>query len=479
MDNNFNVLKSIADIGDVYKHNLQVNAMSMIVNEDFKVEDIVGIQVDYENKSFQRLAGAYELSAGVDFDKYAMFGGRKRCTVADDGTIVTWFGDADYAEDGTMGQVMVYQPKFYYKVVPLKIDQITDGIGYHLRKANYYVSEKPRADFRLHPAFYDALGNPVDYILLSAYEGSLWDADAGEGGIGAYIMDDAQVMSQTADKFCSIAGAKPASGQVQNLSRPSIEQMAQNRGTGWHGELIKAESANQLLMIVEMGMMNLQTAIGQGVVFITDNSAYNCSSLTGSTASLGNSTGSATSTINEIGGTQTTETATGKVSITYRGMENPWGNIWKFVYGINFYGNGNMGGGQPFICSDFAFAESKNSDNYVGAGFTITNTLGYVSAMGYSTSCDWLFIASETLGNSSLPVGDYTNITANLNGYRISLLGGDWGNGSYAGAFYWGLNGGVGHRYRNTGGRLVYVPTKATNTAYITNFETWQAKMTA
>lgn len=36
MDNNFNVLKSIEDIGDVYKHNLQVNAMSMLVNEDFK-----------------------------------------------------------------------------------------------------------------------------------------------------------------------------------------------------------------------------------------------------------------------------------------------------------------------------------------------------------------------------------------------------------------------------------------------------------
>ena len=35
MDNNFNVLKSIEDIGDVYKHNLQVNAMSMLVNEDF------------------------------------------------------------------------------------------------------------------------------------------------------------------------------------------------------------------------------------------------------------------------------------------------------------------------------------------------------------------------------------------------------------------------------------------------------------
>ncbi|MEG1779319.1 MAG: hypothetical protein RR263_04395, partial [Oscillospiraceae bacterium] len=199
--------------------------------------------------------------------------------------------------------------------------------------------------------------------------------------------------------------------------------------------------------------------IGQGVVNITDNSAYNCSSLTGSTASLGNVTGSAASTINEKSGVQTTETVAGKVSITYRGMENPWGNIWKFVYGINFYGNGKMGGGQPFICSDFTFAESKNTGNYVGAGFTIANSYGYVSAMGYSTSCDWLFIASETLGNSSIPVGDYIYVSQNLNGYRIALLGSAWYLGDAAGSFDWHADYGVGVRLRAAGGRLVYVPT--------------------
>ena len=52
----------------------------------------------------------------------------------------------------------------------------------------------------------------------------------------------------------------------QNLTRPNIEQMAKNRGEGWHSFGIKTASMEQLLMIVEMGMMNLQTAIGQGVV---------------------------------------------------------------------------------------------------------------------------------------------------------------------------------------------------------------------
>ena len=118
-----------------------------------------------------------------------------------------------------------------------------------------------------------------------------------------------------------------------------------------------------------------------------------------------------------------------------------------------------MAGGMPYICSDFNYAEGKNTDNYEGAGFTVTKANGYISAMGYSTKYDWLFMASECLGNSSLPVGDYTYITENLNGYRIAQLGGSWYNGSYAGGFYWYLNFGVGDRNRNVGGRLVYVPT--------------------
>jgi hypothetical protein len=418
-------------------------------------EDIAGLCVDYENKTFKRLAGAVGLSQGSDFNKFTMYGGRKRCNVLDDGTITAYYGDEGYTEDGSNGQVMVFQPAFYYKVVPLKLEKNNDSsIGYHLRKVNYYVSSKPKTGFKLHPAFFDENGNEVEYILLSAYEGSIYDTSA-----NAYLMNDEQVMDASADKFCSIAGVKPASGLTQSLTRQNIEQMAQNRGTGWHCDLIKAESANQLLMIIEMGMMNLQTAIGQGVVNILDNSAYNCSSLTGSTAALGDTTGQATQTITTKGDVSTTETTSGKVSITYRGLENPWGNIWKVMEGINIYGNGNMSAGQPFICDDFNFADSKNNDNYIGAGFTITNANGFVSAMGYSSNCDWLFIASESLGNSSLPVGDYTFGSQNLNGYRIAQLGGRWDDGSSVGAFYLNSYSGNNIRNRALSGRLLYVPT--------------------
>lgn len=440
-------------------------------------DDIVGIQVDYKNKTFKRLAGAANLTKGSDFDKFTMFGGRKRCNVADDGSIVAWYGDADYKEDGSMGQVMVYQPKFYYLVCPVEYDPIDTGIGYHLRKANYYVSEKPRAGFRLHPAFYDASGNEIDYFLTSAYEGSIYDASA-----SAYLLNDEQVMNTGEDKFSSIAGARPASGSSQNLTRPNIEAMAQNRGTNWHGDLIKQVSAEQMLMIIEMGMMNLQTAIAQGVVSLPwttgSDTTSSYAAATGSTASLGNGTGRAEKTTTYEGGVAKEYTVDGKTSVCWRGKENFWGNIWKFVYGINIWGNGKMGGGQPYICSDFSFAESKNSGNYEPAGFTVTNANGYISAMGYSTACDWLFIASECLGNSSLPVGDYTYITVNLNGYRIAQLGGYWGHGSGAGGFYWNLNNGVGTRGRDIGGRLVYIPTRDSAT-YTAAIEAWKQKMAA
>ena len=440
-------------------------------------DDIVGIQVDYKNKTFKRLAGAANLTKGSDFDKFTMFGGRKRCNVADDGSIVAWYGDADYKEDGSMGQVMVYQPKFYYLVCPVEYDPIDTGIGYHLRKANYYVSEKPRAGFRLHPAFYDASGNEIDYFLTSAYEGSIYDASA-----SAYLLNDEQVMNTGEDKFSSIAGARPASGSSQNLTRPNIEAMAQNRGTNWHGDLIKQVSAEQMLMIIEIGMMNLQTAIAQGVISLPwttgSDTTSSYAAATGSTASLGNSTGRAEKTTTYEGGVAKEYTVDGKTSVCWRGKENFWGNIWKFVYGINIWGNGKMGGGQPYICSDFSFAESKNSGNYEPAGFTVTNTNGYISAMGYSTACDWLFIASECLGNSSLPVGDYTYITENLNGYRIALLGGSWNAWDGAGGFYWILYSGVGYRGRGIGGRLVYIPTRDSAT-YTAAIEAWKQKMAA
>ena len=235
-------------------------------------------------------------------------------------------------------------------------------------------------------------------------------------------------------------------------------------------------------MIIELGIMNTQTGIGQGVIGLPyttgDDTTSSYAAATGSTTVLGNGTGRAEKTTTYEGGVAKEYTVDGKTSVCWRGKENFWGNIWKFVYGINIWGNGKMDGGQPYICSDFSFAESKNSGNYKPAGFTVTNANGYISAMGYSTACDWLFIASECLGNSSLPVGDYTYVTSDLNTYRIAQLGGFWSNGGFAGAFYWYLSNGVGNRYRGVGGRLVYIPDRDSD-AYTAAIASWKSQIAA
>ena len=144
-----------------------------------------------------------------------------------------------------------------------------------------------------------------------------------------------------------------------------------------------------------------QAGIGLGVIDMPWDQPYNCSSLTGSTSILGNNTGMATSTINEINGTRTTYTANGEVSVSYRGMENPYGNIWENVQGGTVYGNGTdaIRGGQLYVSDDFNYAGGKHADNYKPIGFTVptfgetagSSYHGYVKAFGYGDEkYDWV-----------------------------------------------------------------------------------------
>ena len=419
--------------------------------------DILGLHADFENKVFTRLGAAVGLTAGQDFNAFTMYGGRRRCCVSNDGTINAYYGEQDYVEDGSNGQVMVYQPKFYYCMVPLKLEKQASGLGYHIRKANYYVTANPHPGFKLHPLFYDANGNEVDYVLLSAYEGSMYDVSE-----SAYVNDGVDSISYASgDLLCSVSGKKPISGKLTSIgTRKNFEDMAQTRGTSWHLDTIQSVSANQLLMMIELGTLNVQSAVGRGVVTASDNGKYNCASLTGATASLGNATGMASTTIGESAGTETTETTNGKLSVSYRGVENPWGNIWKYINGINLWGNGSMNGGQAYICSDFTFSDSDRTQHYQPSGFTVSNSNGYASAFGYGDEAyDWLMIPSECTGSSIEPVGDQSYFKPDLNEFNIARLGGSWNSNTNGGAYCWGFLYASGFRYYFLGGRLLYVPT--------------------
>jgi len=137
-------------------------------------------------------------------------------------------------------------------------------------------------------------------------------------------------------------------------------------------------------------------------------------------------------------------------------------------------GRGESKGGIPFICNDFTFPETSSTtagsgthdftlNGYTSAGFTIANANGYISAMGYGNELyDWLFVASECSGNSTNPVGDYTYISADLNGVRVAPLGGAWAGGAPAGSFSWFLTNALTLRIRSIGSRAALIPRKLT-----------------
>ena len=424
--------------------------------------DIAGLEVDYENNTFTRLAGAMGKTGGSDFNVFPTYAGMRRCILADDGTVVAYYGDAGYVEDGTAGQVMVEIPKFYYKVVPMKLaKQVQKGsfdtnrMGYHLLKARYYISATPKRGFKTHPLFV-VNGHEIDYAYFSAYEGCIYDVSASE-----YLLNDEQSVDYTAgtgDKLSSISGAKPCSGYDSDneLTRAGCRQLATNRGSGWYQQTIEAVCAIYLLFIIEYGNCNMQDTIGQGVSNITDVFPSNCSSYTGSTNTLGNNTGRASATVDY---TDTEQTDLDKTSVSYRGIENFYGNLFKWVEGVNVYGDGTNAGGQPYICSDMNFADEKITDNYTPVGFTLTHTGGFIKYFGYGkTEYDWVFMVSDVGGDSSVPVGDVYMTSDHLNQHGVCVFGGRWSFG-YTNGYSWGLSIGYASRKaRDVSARLVYLP---------------------
>lgn len=444
---------AVATIGDIQDLQEQIADLQAYVG--YTDGDIYGVEADFINKKFTRLAGAVNRTPGAGFDGINAFGGRRRCNVADDGTVVAYYGEAGYSETGkltqavvvgegstartfnagTIVQVMVEQPKFYYKVVPLDLEPVEGGKGFHMRKGRWYVSDTKKNGFKLHPAF---ISNGVEknFIYLAAYEGSLWDASAAQ-----YILNDAQVADFTTDMLSSIANAKPISGLTQSLTRGNTRKLAQKRGAGWQQGYGQTAAATQLLFLVEYASFNMQEKIGVGATQKTDDGATSMTEITGATSNLGNATGS----VNNSNGVNI---------VTYRGEENFYGNIWWFVDGMNI----NAKGIHELYVTDHDFADDKIVDNYKNAGITLAKTNGYVSAFGYNEEYDWLFVTSETKGNSSLPVGDYFYQNNTYNGIMIVLLGAGWHFRLYAGGFFWSVRDVSGSRSRALSGRLVYVP---------------------
>ena len=97
--------------------------------------------------------------------------------------------------------------------------------------------------------FLDDNGILQDKIYLSAFEGSIFDTST-----GAYLKADEQVADFATDMLSSIAGAKPASGLTQSLTRANVRKLCTNRGKGWKSHNIFALTATQWLILIEYAL---------------------------------------------------------------------------------------------------------------------------------------------------------------------------------------------------------------------------------
>ena len=446
---------AVATVGDINALQAEITDIQSFIG--YTDADIYGVEVDFKNKKFTRLAGAVGKTPGDAFDGVKAFGGRRRCNVTDDGKVVAYYGDAGFSETGvltsaiTIGentyptgtkvQVMVEQPKFYYKVVPLELEKIQGGKGFHMRKARYYVSDTMKAGFKLHPAFIKD-GKEKNFIYLSAYEGCTYDTSA-----SSYKLNDAQDVDWTNDVLASIANAKPTSGLTQSgATRNGFRTIAAKRGSGWSQQTIQSVAATQILFLVEYASFNIQEKLGAGVTTKVDDGATSMTEITGATTTLGNKSGQVINT-------------NGYSVVAYRGEENPFGNLWKWVDGINTNNGSTFAEGDTgtIYVADHGFKDDSGDAPYHEVGFSsVYLGWSYISAFGYAEDDDWLFYPTEGKGNSSLPVGDCGQVVNP--GWRVATLGAHWTYGSTSGLFSLGVRNGSGSRHRDVGGRLLYVP---------------------
>ena len=417
----------------------------------YEEDNIYGVEVDFSSKKITRLAGSEHFTAGADFDALDPWGGRKRCILTDEGVRLAYRGDAGYTESGaltqaiTIGeteypigtkvQVMVEQPIFYIKAVPVKAKNATSGKGKQYVKARFYISPTPKSGFSVPRAFYDMHGIPQDKIYLSAYEGSIYDTSA-----TAQLLADEQVADFATDMLCSIAGAKPCSGLTQNLTRANVRKLCNNRGEGWQSHNIFAMAVTEWLFMVEYASLDPQHKVGQGVSTFTDDGATNMAVVTGATAGIGNGSG-----IPDGG-------ESGKCSVTYRGEENLWGNIWTWLDCVNILAKGVN---EVWVTKIGTAPVDNTTEGYECLDAHATHSNGYVSSFGIDPQHPEILIPTEASGSDTF--ADYVWQNYTYDGFFIAILGGSWSHGSGCG-FYLDLYYTSSYRYRYIGGRLLYVP---------------------
>lgn len=266
---------------------------------------------------------------------------------------------------GTDGDVMVRIPKFY-----CDIKKVAKGNRYRVFTFKNPTGKLPPG-LKPHPLF-----ESVDKYYTGAYKGYV------ENGV-----------------LKSISGKSPTVNKTIASFRDSARQGRDNK---FNITSINELSAIFILFLIEFADLNSQNLLGQG------RSNTSSSSATGTTNALGSRSGRIS-----------TDDANGNIS--YRGIEDVFGNIWSFVDGL-------------LMCDD-GYYYTNNPANYGNKAQMTHYKASPVTGEGYISKMEWikgiehLFIPSEIKATDSTYYCDY--IWCHQAGEEnIVLAGGNWANGS-------------------------------------------------
>lgn len=174
---------------------------------------------------------------------------------------------------------------------------------------------------------------------------------------------------------------------------------------------------------------------------------------TGSSDSLGSGSGEVTVTIQQTDSSgHNTSTITRKCN-RYRGIENPFGHIWKHVDDVISVYNGGYRTWYKSIKPN-QFADNKNV-SYKPLTTAVVVT-GHKTEIRATPTCDF-FAAACTNGSESTYWCDYNWDNTDASEHCL-LIGGRSGDGGQAGLFYLASSDGVGASSAIVGSRLIYLP---------------------
>lgn len=359
----------------------------------------------------------------------------KSCTITSDGT-VKYLNATDRTkyEDGTDRDMtlntMVEIPEFWYKCMR---DDTT--VYLNLYPADPHIPEAEHVE-KFYISAYEA--SNVDNVLKSINNGSITP--------------------------------------VVNINRTTMQSRARANNsstTNWNMYTYRAHRILTVLYLVEYACTNSQKAfnaeltaegyhqggLGDGVttgsIKVNGVDTWSCVPC-GSTDERGNSTGITSVTVNSTDAEGVATQKSYNVP-TYRGIENPFGHVWKNCIDTLVHFNAQTNKNDVYINTDLSTFGSTNISDYDYQCST-TITEGYKKKLVYNAAFDILPPIDETFGGNTTTYWCDYNWTNNSTTDRLTLMGGCAGNGAAAGLLGVLSSNGLGSANATVGTRLIYIP---------------------